>query len=111
MAMFSQMGRIVPYNETYFDDCSDPFRQRISAEDAEFDFRTNRDILTLTAELTWDLANDLSITSITGYLDGDTESLMDLAGSQNDVVRRMMWRFRRSGMTHNRSAQNCAWII
>lgn len=75
-----------PYNETYFDDCSDPFRQRISAEDAEFDFRTNRDILTLTAELAWNLANDLSVTSITGYLDGDTESLMDLVGSQNDVA-------------------------
>jgi len=75
-----------PYQETYFDDCSDPFRQEISAEDDEFQFETNRDILTFAAELVWDLNNGLALTSITGYMDGETDSLMDLIGSSNDVA-------------------------
>jgi iron complex outermembrane receptor protein len=78
-----------PYQEVFFDDCSDPFRTEISPEAREgfrtVDFHTDRDILTFAAELVWDLQNDLTITSITGYLDGDTDSLMDLAGSPNDV--------------------------
>lgn len=78
-----------PYQVVFFDDCSDPFKTEISPEArAGFrtvDFHTDRDILTFAAELVWDLQNDLTITSITGYLDGDTDSLMDLAGSPNDV--------------------------
>ena len=74
------------YNVTHFDDCSDPFRTEISAEDSDVDFHTDRDILTFAAELVWDLRNDLTVTSITGYLDGDTDSLMDLVGTLNDVA-------------------------
>ncbi len=78
-----------PYQVVFFDDCSDPFKTEISpASRAGFetvDFHTDRDIVTFAAELVWDLSNDLTLTSITGYLDGDTDSLMDLAGSPNDV--------------------------
>jgi len=78
-----------PYQETYFDDCSDPFKVEISPRDvAGFDpadFHTDRDILTFAAELVWDLGNDLTLTSITGYMDGETDSLMDLVGTPNDV--------------------------
>ena len=78
--------RSPPYKVTYFDDCSDPFKTEISVEDDEFQFETNRDILTFAAELVWDLKNDLAVTSITGYMDGDTHSLMDLIGTPNDVA-------------------------
>ena len=37
----------------------------------EVDFHTDRDILTLAAEFVWSLDNDLSVTSITGYMDGE----------------------------------------
>lgn len=73
------------YAETYFDDCNDPFKTEISAQDADVNFHTDRDIFTFVAELAWDLDNDLTVTSITGYMDGDTDSLMDLAGTPNDV--------------------------
>jgi iron complex outermembrane receptor protein len=72
------------YDETYFDVCGDPFLTEISPEDATVNFHTDRNILTTAAELVWSL-NNLTITSITGYLDGDTDSLMDLAGTPNDV--------------------------
>jgi len=75
-----------PYQTTYFDDCDDPFKIEISAEDDEFEFHTDRNILTFAAELVWSLDNDLTITSITGYMDGDTDSLMDLVGTTNDVA-------------------------
>ena len=77
--------RSPPYKETYFDDCSDPFKTEISVEDDEFQFETNRDILTFAAQLVWDFKNDMTVTSITGYMDGKTDSLMDLAGTPNDV--------------------------
>ncbi len=78
-----------PYQEVYFDDCNDPFKTEISpvqrAGFPDVDFHTDRDILTAEAEFVWSLDNDLTVTSITGYMDGDTDSLMDLAGSPNDV--------------------------
>jgi iron complex outermembrane receptor protein len=78
-----------PYQETYFDDCSDVFRVEISPSVVPgfdpVDFHTDRDILTFAAELVWNLNNDLTLTSITGYMDGETDSLMDLVGTPNDV--------------------------
>ena len=50
------------------------------------DFELNRDILNLTAELSWSLDNGLNITSITGYLDGDTDNLSDVNGTAADVT-------------------------
>jgi iron complex outermembrane receptor protein len=78
--------RSPPYKETWFDDCNDPFKTEISAEDSETDFHTDRDIWTFAAELVWSLENDLAVTSITGYMDGQTDSLMDLIGTPNDVA-------------------------
>jgi iron complex outermembrane receptor protein len=74
------------YDETYFDICGEPFVTEISDEDASVNFHTDRDILTLAAELVWELGNDMTLTSITGYLNGDTDSLMDLVGTKNDVA-------------------------
>ena len=70
-----------PYEVTWFRP-DDPFKNEISSG---FDFSTERDILTAVAELVWTL-DDLTVTSITGYLDGDTHSLMDLVGTPNNVA-------------------------
>jgi iron complex outermembrane receptor protein len=76
------------YSQTFFAPC-DPFTTEISpATIAGFpsvDFHTNRDILTLTAELAWNFGNNMTLTSITGYMDGDTDSLADVIGSPADV--------------------------
>jgi len=70
-----------PYAQTYFAS-RNFFKNEISSG---FDFHTDRDIVTLAAELVWNLDNGLTVTSITGYLDGDTDSLMDLVGTPNNV--------------------------
>ena len=76
-----------PYAISYFDDCDDPFTQDRSAtpgvEGDEFD--VEREIYTVVAELVWDLGNDLTVTSITGYMKANSDSLMDLIGTLNDV--------------------------
>lgn len=74
-----------PFQEDFFDDCSDPFKTEISAEDADVDFHTDRDIFTFAAELVWSFGNDLTLTSVTGYMDGDTDNLQDVIGTPNDV--------------------------
>ena len=79
-----------PYQQTYFDDCSDVFKLEISPRTQPgfpdpVNFDTDRDILTASAELVWSLDNDVTVTSITGFMDGETDSLMDLVGTPNDV--------------------------
>jgi len=78
-----------PYTVTTFDDCSDVFKTDISPNvKAGFptaDFHTDRDITTLVGELVWSLDNDLTLTSITGYMDGNTDNLADIIGTLNDV--------------------------
>ena len=69
------------YNTTWFSPC-DPFTSEISSGQ---DFHTDRDILTLSAELAWSFGNDMTLTSITGYMNGDTDSLADVIGSSNNV--------------------------
>lgn len=49
------------------------------------DFELDRDIFTAVAELTWALDNGLTITSVTGFLDGDTENLSDIVGTASDI--------------------------
>ncbi len=78
-------GNAGVYAETFFSPCDDPFTSEISAEDANTDFHTDRDIFTFAAELVWSLDNDLTVTSITGFMDGDTDNLQDVIGTPNDV--------------------------
>lgn len=82
-------GNAGAYAQTWFSPCGDPFTSEISPDVVDgfpaVDFHTDRDILTLAAELSWSLGNDLTITSITGYMDGDTDNLQDVIGSPNDV--------------------------
>jgi len=78
------------YQEDYFDDCNDVFRTEISPSDRDgfptVDFHTDREILTFAAELVWNLGNDLTVTSITGFMDGETDNLADINGTQNDIA-------------------------
>jgi iron complex outermembrane receptor protein len=80
------------YVETWFNP-DNPFTSEQSAADvAGFpiaDFHTDREILTFAAELVWSLGNDLTVTSITGYMDGNTDNLQDVMGTTNDVA----WQF------------------
>ena len=79
--------------ESITDACDSPFRAFISEEDDPdfvgpgdpLQFELNREILTLTAELSWVLPNGLNLTSITGYMDGDTENLSDVLGTAADI--------------------------
>ena len=51
----------------------------------EVDFKLDRDILNISAEFSWTLANGINITSVTGYLDGDTDNLSDIVGTASDI--------------------------
>jgi len=44
-------------------------------------FRTERDMFFLTAELVWALGDDITLTSLTGYQDGDHDTVQDVFGS------------------------------
>ena len=76
------------YAETWFAPC-EPFTTEISAENVAgfptVDFHTDRDILTLVADFSWNFGNDLTATWITGHMDGETDNLQDVIGSPNDV--------------------------
>ena len=71
-------------------DCDTPFTSIISSENVAgfdpVDFKLDRDILTVTAEFAWALDNGLNITSVTGYMDGESDNLADIAGTRADVT-------------------------
>ena len=72
-----------PNNGLTFFDSDDPFETQQST-DREFFF--DRQILTATAELSYDLTDDITITSITGYQDGEGEGLADVLGTPVNLV-------------------------
>ncbi len=49
------------------------------------DFKLDRDIFTASAELVWSLPSGLTITSVTGFADGDTDNLSDIVGTASDI--------------------------
>ena len=66
-----------------FTDSDDSFETQQS-NDREFFFE--REIWTLTGELSFDLTDDITITSITGFQDGQGEGLADVLGTPNNIV-------------------------
>lgn len=66
-----------------FTDSDDVFETEIS-NDREFFF--DRQIWTLTGELSWQLNDDIAVTSITGYQTGEGEGLADVLGTPNNIV-------------------------
>jgi len=63
----------------------DPWKVTISPDPVGAPWIVERDMTILTGELTWALANDLSVTSITGYADGDHYSNSDAFGTPYDI--------------------------
>ena len=72
-----------PNNGLTFFDSDDPFETQQSTDR---DFFFEREIFTATAELSLDLTDDITITSITGYQDGEGEGLADVLGTPVNLV-------------------------
>ena len=84
---------------TTVDACDSPFEAFISESNdtvlqipdtglglpQNIDFELNRDIFTAVAEFSWALESGINITSVTGFLDGDTENLSDIVGTASDI--------------------------
>jgi iron complex outermembrane receptor protein len=71
-------------NGFYTDDpagYTDSCREWTADQDDSREWFLERDMLFLTAELVWSLNNDMAITSITGYQDGEHHTAMDAFGT------------------------------
>ncbi len=68
---------------TPWTDPCDLFRTEISGS---VDFYLQRQILNLTAEVTYAIDTDLTLTSITGYLDGESDYLIDAQSTPSSVL-------------------------
>lgn len=69
----------------------DPWKATLSPAPPGKPWIVDRDIFFFSAELTWALANDISVTSITGYLDGDHYSNSDAFGTPYDIRDQLVW--------------------
>lgn len=67
---------------TFFDSCDD-FETEISTD---ADFFVKREMINLTTEVVWGLSEGVSLTSVTGYIDGDTDRLQDAQGTPENVL-------------------------
>ncbi len=69
-----------------FTDSCDPWETTISTPTSIGAFVLERDITTLSAEITWGFADGLTLTSVTGYLDGDSNYLIEAHGGPNNSM-------------------------
>ena len=60
----------------------DPFKAEISTDR---EFKLERDILSLTAEFVWNVGDGVTVTSLTGFIDGDNDALADVHGSPENL--------------------------
>ncbi len=65
-----------------FQDSCNPWRTEIS----DGNFFLDREIINLTGEIAWDLTEGLTLTSVTGYLDGSSDKLQDAHGTPFNVL-------------------------
>jgi iron complex outermembrane receptor protein len=69
---------------TFTDSC-DPWETTIS--DRSFsEFYMDRELSNLTAEITWDMSDSVALTSVTAYLKGDSEYMIDAHGGPNNSM-------------------------
>lgn len=69
---------------TFTDSC-DPWETTIS--DRSFsDFYLDRDLTNLTAEVSWELEDGVAVTSVTGYLEGESDYVIDAHGGPNNSM-------------------------
>lgn len=69
----------------------DPWKAQLSPDPQGNPWIVEREMFNLTAELVWSLGNDLALTSITGYLDGDHYSNSDAFGTPYDIRDQLVW--------------------
>lgn len=99
-----------------FVDALDPWQATISPEPADNPWVVDRDMTFLTAEVSWALANDISVTSITGYQDGSHYSNSDAFGTPFDVRDQTVWNdaslFTQEFRIDNQSSSNkVRWLV
>lgn len=70
---------------------SDPWQADISPAPENRPWEVTRDMRFLTAELSWQLDNDMSLTSITGYQSGNHYSNSDAFGTPFDIRDQLVW--------------------
>lgn len=70
-----------PYMNEYTDPGTCKPWKAIQSIDPPGGFETERDMYSLTGEFTWAVRNDITITSLTGYQDGEHHTLQDVLGS------------------------------
>lgn len=70
----------------WFDSC-DPWESTISDSDTSLGrFFLTREITNLTAEVQWDLSDQIALTSVTGFIDGESDYLIDAHGGPNNSM-------------------------
>jgi iron complex outermembrane receptor protein len=70
---------------------TNPWKATLSPAPEGAPWVVERDMFTFTAELTWALANDITVTSITGHADGDHYSNSDAFGTPYDIRDQLVW--------------------
>ena len=69
-----------------FTDSCDPWETTISAPTYLGEFFLDREILNLSSEIVWDVNDSLTATAVLGYLDGDSNYLIDAHGGPNNSM-------------------------
>jgi len=70
----------------WFDSCN-VFESTISDSDNSLgEFFLEREITNFTAEVAWDLSDQVTLTSVTGFIDGNSDYLIDTHGGPNDSM-------------------------
>jgi iron complex outermembrane receptor protein len=67
-------------------DSCDPWETAVSRPTRLGDFFLDREIFNLTSKVTWRLSDDLTLTSISAYLDGRSDYLIDTHGGPNNSM-------------------------
>jgi len=70
---------------------TDPWKATLSPDPAGDPWVVTREMTILSGELTWNLANDITVTSITGYADGSHASNSDAFGTPYDIRDQQVW--------------------
>jgi len=74
-----------------YENNSDPWKATLSPDPAGAPWIVEREMTFLTTELNWSLDNDLGLTVIAGYLEGEHYSNSDAFGTPYDIRDQLVW--------------------
>lgn len=83
--VFTQFGPHPPWQIDYTDPC-DVWKTTISEETSLGEFFSDREITNITAELTWEFSAGLTLTTVSGYVDGNSDYLQEAHGTPGNVL-------------------------